>query len=243
LVHPPSFLTNRQVLMDAHGPNEEDVHAIIDAALWGNLEEVQRLVQQDRRLLDAHDAGWTPLTAASEYGHVEVLRYLLAEGGQVNLRDPDGSTPLDVACRDGEPEAASLLLAHGADAAAVNDADGRTPLMFASASGHADIVALLLAHGCGDIDHQDSRGKSALHMASFRARTGVMRALLGAGADPHVVDRYGKTPLTMAVEEGHEENKVLLQVRCSWRPSCITLAPMWDVSGKRLSSTTLLYLL
>jgi hypothetical protein len=39
--------------MDVPEPDEEDVNAIIVAANDGALEEVRRLVQQDRRLLEA----------------------------------------------------------------------------------------------------------------------------------------------------------------------------------------------
>jgi serine/threonine-protein phosphatase 6 regulatory ankyrin repeat subunit B len=90
---------------------------------------------------------------ASEEGRVEVLRYLLGEGAQVNLQDPSSWTALGRACYQGSREAVYVLLAHGADAAAA-DQNGWTPLMVASANGHTDVVALLLAHGCGDIDRQ-----------------------------------------------------------------------------------------
>jgi ankyrin repeat protein len=82
-----------------------DARAIVDAAHKGDLEEVRRLVQQDRGLLDV-DHGWqgdsyTPLTAAAWAGRVEVMRYLLEEGAQVNLRDEDGSSALECACYNG----------------------------------------------------------------------------------------------------------------------------------------------
>jgi ankyrin repeat protein len=71
--------------------------------------------------------------------------------------------------------------------------------MEASGDGHTDVVALLLAHGCGNIDHRDLEGWTALHHACRGGRAGVARALLVAGADPHVVDRLGETPLAAAV--------------------------------------------
>jgi ankyrin repeat protein len=66
--------------------------------------------------------------------------------------------------------------------------------MLACKPGHTDIVALLLAHGCGDIDRRHVLGGwTALHQASRwgLGHADVMRELLGAGADPHVVDRQG----------------------------------------------------
>jgi ankyrin repeat protein len=199
--------------MDHPELDEEDVEAIMQAAYDGDLEAVRRLVQQDRRLLEADDAVRTPLIAASDEGQVEVIRYLMDEGAQVNLRDPEGASALDVACCCGHLVAASLLLAHGADAAAADyDGIGWTPLMHASAFGHTDVVALLLAHGCGDIDRRSSNGRTALHRACGRGNVRVVRALLGAGADPHVVDHDNQTPLAMAVRRGREDCVAELQV-------------------------------
>jgi ankyrin repeat protein len=90
-------------------------------------------VQQDRGLLVAiggHDEGYTPLTAAAWGGHVEVMRYLLEEGAQVNLQDEADFTALGCACEQGYTEAIHVLLAHGADAA-LAFYDGHTPLMMA----------------------------------------------------------------------------------------------------------------
>jgi uncharacterized protein len=196
--------------------------AIVDAADKGNLEAVRRLVQQDRGLLDTDDDIWTPLTAAALRGHVDVIRYLVGEGAQVNLRDPNGCTALDLACVLGHLGAVSLFLAHGADAGAAEPGCGMTPLMAACHEGHKDIVALLLAHGCGDIDRHDAYGLTALHFASSTEdHAGVVRELLGAGADPHVVNRDGETPLAMAVALGLYQCVSELQVRLakmSWCP-------------------------
>jgi hypothetical protein len=54
---------------------EQHGRAIVDAASEGDLEEVRRLVQQDRRLLDVTWATkQSPLTAAAELGHIAVVR-------------------------------------------------------------------------------------------------------------------------------------------------------------------------
>jgi ankyrin repeat protein len=191
-----------------------DAQAIVDAAHDGDLEAVRRLVQQDRGLLEAigQNGGYTPLTAAAWGGHVEVIQYLLEEGAQVNLQDEAFYSALGCACEKGHTEAAHVLLAHGADPAMASNS---IPLMTASAHGHTDVVALLLARGCGDVDRQRSpKGWTALHYACKEGHVGVAMALLGAGADPHVVDYGGETPLAMAVQRGREECVAILQVRC-----------------------------
>jgi ankyrin repeat protein len=193
----------------------EPAPPFIQAAEDGDLEEVRRLVQQDHQLLDAVWRYRTPLTAAAWKGRVEVVRYLLDEGADINLRLAGFHSPLIMACGHGHVEVAALLLARCADTGPSND--GWTPLMAASSGGHTDVVELLLAHGRGDIDQQfPETRQTALHWACFYARAGVVEVLLGAGADPHVVDRGGYTPLSEAVERGHVECVALLEVSMAY---------------------------
>jgi ankyrin repeat protein len=202
--------------------------ALGHAAYAGNLEEVQRLVQQDRGLLNANDGYFTPLTAAAQRGRVEVMRYLMEEGAQVDLRDTFDWTPLERACQRGHIQAVSLLIAHGADTATANEF-GLPPLMFASGQGHTDVVTLLLAHGCSDIDDQDGEDRhwTALHHACAGGYAAVVRVLVEAGADPHKVDREGETALYFAVRRGQMECVALLQVR---------LCPLYHTYGGMCSA-------
>jgi ankyrin repeat protein len=106
-----------------------------------------------------------------------------------------------------------LLLANGAEAA-----DGGstrwTALMAASVSGAAGAVALLLAHGCGDLDQQEtSDGRTALHYTCSAWKHEAVGVLLQAGADPHVVDRWGQRPLDLANGWGRAECERAVQVR------------------------------
>jgi ankyrin repeat protein len=190
---------------------EEPAPPIIQAAEDGDLEEVRRLVQQDRQVLGAVWGYDTPLKAAAWKGRVEVVRYLLDEGADINLRPGGSDSPLIRACICGHVEVVALLLARGADTGPSND--GWAPLMAASYRGHLDVLELLLAHGCGDIDQQSPiSGETTLHWACVDARAGAVEVLLGAGADPHVVDRRGRTPLSEAVRKGHVECVALLKV-------------------------------
>jgi hypothetical protein len=72
---------------------------------------------------------------------VELLRALLARGGDATLRDADGDTPLH-ACES--VECAALLLGAGADLTAQND-EGQPPLVTAAEDGRREMVAWLLS--------------------------------------------------------------------------------------------------
>jgi serine/threonine-protein phosphatase 6 regulatory ankyrin repeat subunit B len=184
---------------------------MVEAAGRGDLDEVRRLLQQDRQLLNADYHGATPLKAAASEGRLEVLRYLLDEGAEINHMAGGITTALELACSIGRWEVVVLLLARGADTSPSDDG-GWTPLMSASCQGHADACNILLAHGCGDVDHQEYHGRTALNYASAYGRVGVVRVLLGAGADLLLVDQGGHTPLSLAIRGGHAECVALLQV-------------------------------
>ncbi|CAI5758095.1 unnamed protein product [Candida verbasci] len=38
--------------------------------------------------------GYTPMHAASSYGHIELLKYLILKGGNINIQDNEGDSPL-----------------------------------------------------------------------------------------------------------------------------------------------------
>ncbi|KAJ2559732.1 hypothetical protein EV175_000198 [Coemansia sp. RSA 1933] len=95
------------------------------AASDGDLDRVKEIISADAQQVNAKDEnGYTPLHAAASWKHIELLKYLIANGGNVNIVDADGDTPLhiceDVAC-------AQTLLDNGADPSTENH-EGLTPV-------------------------------------------------------------------------------------------------------------------
>lgn len=105
-----------------------------------NLEGVKQLVTQ------GHDVNklsyWgTPLCLAAREDNIAVMKYLLANGAQVNRGNPQGSesrSPLHSAASHGSYNAAKLLLIHGADTDLLNR-DNQTPLMLAEDKPYWDV--------------------------------------------------------------------------------------------------------
>ena len=96
--------------------------------------------------------GGVALIPASERGHLDVVRYLVAETDvDVDHVNDLGWTALleAILLSDGGPrhqEIVALLIEHGADVD-LADADGVRPLAHARARGYTDIVALLESAG------------------------------------------------------------------------------------------------
>ena len=87
----------------------------------------------------------TALHFSSEQGHLEVIRILLANGMDVNVKARD-TIPLHLAALNGRLDVVELLLDSDADMNAKNQ-QGGTPLHLAAQEGHQDVVATLLDHG------------------------------------------------------------------------------------------------
>ncbi|GMR60624.1 hypothetical protein PMAYCL1PPCAC_30819, partial [Pristionchus mayeri] len=59
--------------------------------------------------------GRFPLHHLADYGHTEMVKYVLSIGATVDSVDKHGLTPLTCAVFEGHPEIVRVLLAHGAN--------------------------------------------------------------------------------------------------------------------------------
>ena len=119
--------------------------------------------------------GWadeTLLQRTSYGGHLEIGRWLLDRGADINALTNFNWTPLHAAAFNGRLEFVRMLLDHGA---AINSPDksGRTPL---HRSGHIEVVRLLLEYGA-DLNARDEGGRTPSDFASIYGYRGVVRLL------------------------------------------------------------------
>ena len=127
-------------------------------------------------------------------------------GGRITLSDLTGiRTPLHEAVMGhGDSAVVATLIAAGADVNARGDLHrisdpGATPLYWAvSANPHPAVPKLLVRAGA-DLNARSGSGWTPLHLAALRNPI-LFPVLLDLGADPEVLDRYGKTPMDHAVD-------------------------------------------
>jgi uncharacterized protein len=119
--------------------NAADETAVMMAALRGNLEWTQRLLDRGAQV---NRKGWTPLHYAASGPEPKVVSLLLDRGADIEARSPNGTTPLMMAARYGAYDAAERLLARGADVRARNDL-GLGPVDFARQGGREALAATL----------------------------------------------------------------------------------------------------
>jgi ankyrin repeat protein len=148
----------------------------------------------------------TPLLAASSSSNTEMVRYLIAKGAQIEVKDAFGRTPLMNASAKGSVEMMKLLLAKGADVNAVSDKEAFpkvkngpialgsfTALNFAVVFGTPERVKLLLDAGAR-VNQPDARGMTplVLAIACDHSNPETVRLLLERGADPKIKSTAGE---------------------------------------------------
>jgi hypothetical protein len=113
--------------MVVQAPNGMYLYGIWEAAEAGNLEAVKRLVavqpsRLNRKARHSH-RGLTALTVASYNGRLEVARWLVNNGADIDVRDSSyhSNTALYHACERGRLGVVRLLLEKGADPTIVDD--------------------------------------------------------------------------------------------------------------------------
>lgn len=139
----------------------------------------------------------TPIYDLAVEGEYEVLKEILSKDStQVAEIDEYGFTPLHGVASEDYVEVAQLLLEHGADVRAVND-EGVTPLHLAST---AEMASLFLDNGA-EIDALTHDGITPLNLAASEYRSvDLIQELLRRGANPNILNKYGKTAFAVAQE-------------------------------------------
>ncbi|MBI3181617.1 MAG: ankyrin repeat domain-containing protein [Myxococcales bacterium] len=157
-------------------------HELANAAAEGNLGRVQALLARGANI----NGLWarvsleenTPLTFAIEKERLEVARYLVAQGADVNARGKHGTAPLAAAVARGSPELVRLLLEKGADPKV--PLTRQTLLHRAAARGNPEVISMLLERGL-DLN-QRGEGRTPLEWASAEGKLEAVKVLWAAGA-------------------------------------------------------------
>lgn len=202
---------------DAGGqlPDTAEINSeLMAAAANGDAATTRHLLAKgaDVHTADAH--GITPLIAAAYQNHVEVARVLIEAGADVNAQDESQQSAYLISTSEGYLELLQLTLAAGADVHSLDSFNG-TGLIRAADRGHVEIIEELLKTDI-EIDHINRLGWTALLEAIILGdggprHTEVVRLLVDAGADVHLADSNGVTPLAHARQRGYAEIVKILE--------------------------------
>jgi len=182
--------------------------------LEAQAEWVRFLVRRGAELNGRDDAGHTATYDAALTDEFYPALVALVEGGaDFNIGDNNGVAPLGLATQHGKVKNEPYLKAHGArlysyEFPVKNDA----PPCKAVLSGDLAAIAGLPLKDFSAMEGRTTMlvPATALHLAAERGSIAVLKALCARKVDWNVSDRYGRSPLQLAIMAGRANVAALL---------------------------------
>lgn len=195
-------------------------------------DELNQILQDGCKVnqFDTNDS--TALHIAAQYGHAEVVKFLIEKGAEVNQTNKVNMTALCLAvryghvevvkdliqndeinfekivealymaARYGHPEVVKVLLEKNVDVNKVNGF-GWTPLHYAAGYGHAEVIEVLLEKKAKVNQSDDKKGWTALHWAANNGHFAAFKALLKGNPAIYLTTKNGETELSLALGNRH----------------------------------------
>ena len=174
--------------VNAHMLGALDWTPVGEAARFGLVNTINRLLDHGARINERTRSGVTPLHLAIDYKHFRAAETLVNRGADVNATTEEGVTPLQLFANASRDERSAVW----------------------SDSQAATLLTLLLTKGA-DINAKNRDGATALHYAVLQNNLRTASILIDNGANPNAMelaDRqyYGR-------ELHHEGSEMTLQQR------------------------------
>jgi|LakMenEpi03Aug12_release.lakeMendotaPanAssembly.Ray.scaffolds.fasta_scaffold749898_1 ankyrin repeat protein len=150
-----------------------------DAVKSGDLDALASMVDADSSVVNASTPFGSLLHVAADKGHLNIVRYLVQKGADINLNDGIvGGSPIGSAASSGHADVVKYLLEHGAllDVSEPN----RNPLFGAIHGGHFEVASLLIDRGIDTsvvYNGENMRNMDAKAFAEEWGRTDILNLL------------------------------------------------------------------
>ncbi|MDR2171463.1 MAG: ankyrin repeat domain-containing protein [Planctomycetaceae bacterium] len=180
-------------------PIKEVTPATLSDATENGDIEVKELINAGVDIHAIDQNGWTALHYAVCYNNpnIEMLKYLISKGVNVNAKTKNLITPLHMAARyNPNIDILKYLVSQGADTSAKDD-NYETPLDYAIASKHHEKVTYLksLSNPQTNARPNINATPEALFDAAKNGDLDKVKELINAGVNVNAKDKYGWTTL------------------------------------------------
>ena len=183
----------------------------------GDLEKVKALIASGAKpdtLIEYGEHKITPLMKASWDGELEIAKFLLDSGADVNAVDEGNASALFSALNRDHVEVVQLLIDRGAKLN-IRNSYQFTPMTQAGAAGNEAIIRILVKAG-GNLK-EETHGITPLMFAVASKKVDIVRLLVELGAPvDQVSSMSGQTALISAIYTGNPEMvQALIQLKAN----------------------------
>lgn len=176
--------------------------ALLDSFYWQAIIEYKSGIKIDVTKKD--DRGRTILHWAISFRQSrQTINSLISLGADINAACNLHTTPLLLATLYGHIDLIQELLVHNANVHLAT-IGGISLLYIAAEQGKIDVLNALLEGGASVDFVTSQRNATPLHAAAYQGHLNVVEVLLAYGANANAILTDGKTPLILAVENGHD---------------------------------------
>ena len=184
------------------------------AAEQGNADGLKSCLAKNVDINATNRQGRTAIIIASLNKHYACVSVLIAAGVDIDKQDQTCFNPFLLSCLNNDVELLHLILPAKPDLTRLSRFGG-VGLTPACEKGHLEIVKILLTETDINVNHTNFVGWTPLLEAIVLNDGGatqqeIVKLLLDHGANPHMTDKYGKTPLELAWDKGFAEIAHLL---------------------------------
>nr|XP_006814876.1 PREDICTED: E3 ubiquitin-protein ligase mib1-like [Saccoglossus kowalevskii] len=187
--------------------NEE----LVKTAANGDSVKIEEILKRTEADVNGMFAGHTALQAASQNGHIDVVKLLIRHFVDLETEDKDGDRAVHHAAFGDEASVIELIHRAGADLNARNKRR-QTALHIGVNKGHIGVVKTLLDLGCHP-SLQDTEGDTPLHDSISKKRDDMLTLLLERNADICIANNNGFNALHHAALRGNPSQAF---EKCLW---------------------------
>ncbi|XP_071084544.1 ankyrin repeat and KH domain-containing protein 1-like [Haliotis cracherodii] len=174
--------------------------SLLHLACYGGNTAIVQYAVSPSNVNSRGQNGWTPVMMAVMEGHQRVFDLLVSKNADLTLVDNNGDSLLHLACYGGN----TAIVQYAVSPSNVNSRgqNGWTPVMMAAFKGHQSVFDLLVSKNAVPT-LVDKDGNSLLHLACYGGNTAIVQYLVSP-SNVNTRGQKGRTPLMMAVMEGHQ---------------------------------------
>lgn len=173
------------------------------AALAGRYEAANLLIKEGANVNVINGDGSSLLHGPAFLGHADIVKLLIDNDIQLNVRDEDGWTPLDSASGPWSPQLTGIV-------DWLSDYTEREFDVGEIQSARPQVAAMLRKSGAKMSAQLGKAPAGSLAEASKAGDNKAIEDFLEAGGSPNKPDKDGTSPLSWAAMAGHEEAVALL---------------------------------